>query len=73
MTNDPAGTAARKRVSWRDTFDVWPYLSITVKLMPWHWRWNIGGERDYWIACLGPLQIDYGHNKGVFPLERVDV
>lgn len=64
-------------VNWRDSFGVWPYLAVTIKILPWSWRFGCrgkwdrkqGGYADFYL-WLGPLQIDYGHNHGGFPVER---
>lgn len=72
MPDTTPTSAARQRVAWRDTFDVWPYLSVTFKVFPWHWRFGFRHDGpEMWWVNIGPLQIDYGHNPGFFPLERV--
>lgn len=64
-----------RKISWRDTFDVWPYLGITIVPLPWSWRWrwhweNYDDGRQLTID-FGPIRIYYGDNPGLFPLERV--
>lgn len=69
----PNAVTSRDRVSWRDTFSVWPAVNAKVELMPWHWRfrWYRDGIEPYYILDLGPLTLTFSANKGLFPLERV--
>lgn len=68
----PIGTPTG-RISWRDTLGVWPSLSVMVHLLPWHWTrwwfWSDDIER-WWHLYAGPVEIQFGWNRGVFPLER---
>lgn len=63
------------RVHWRDTLTTWPSLTITVQLMPWHWR--IRWHRDDIEPCvtlnLGPVVLDFSANRRPFALERAGV
>ena len=65
----------RQRISWRDSFDTWPSLTIRVELMPWQWR--VGLYRDeiepYFVLSIGPIEVKFSGNRKLFRLERFDV
>lgn len=75
------GSEVRGKINWRDTFDVWPYLALTFKLLPWSWRlsfrweWLPDGRDGYpgqfdFRFSLGPVQGEFGGNWPPFPTER---
>ena len=71
--HDEAVHHGEQPVAWRDTFDVWPSLRVEVQVAPWLWRfrWYRDELEPVWRLDLGPLAIDFGANRGYFPLERV--
>jgi hypothetical protein len=62
--------------TWRDvladTFAVWPWLAVSVQLMPWHWQLDLYRdpiERAGHVV-VGPFRVEWGVNTPAFPIER---
>ena len=69
--------------TFRDSAMAWPMLRVSVQLLPWNWslRWYYEstprqeGHAGWWgfDLYLGPLAIEYGHNRPAFTWERPEV
>ncbi len=46
------------RVAWRDSMMTWPFLSVTLLLLPWHWRLVPYGYYDYTPGYKGDSYND---------------
>lgn len=62
LPGDRTVPVPKGRINWRDTFSVWPALTIAFHPLPWTWRLDYYKDElePWWAINCGPFDLSFG-------------